>query len=67
MVAPSPRHRADILVGGYFTRSFSTEGGTVSKTALRWYFGRWLLHAQFSTEGGKGGTVSKIAHIAERA
>jgi hypothetical protein len=51
-VALSPRLRcAGTLVGGYFTGSFSTDGGSLSKTALRWYFARWLLHGQLQYRG----------------
>jgi hypothetical protein len=39
------------LVGGQSTGSYSTEGGTVSKMVLRWYFGRWLVHGQLQHRG----------------
>jgi hypothetical protein len=35
-----------------------TEGGAVSETALRWYFGRGLVHGKFSIECG---AVAKTA------
>jgi hypothetical protein len=60
-VALSPRLRcAGTLVGYQSTGKFGTgtEGGAVSETTLRWYFGRGLVHGKFSTEGG---AVAKTA------
>ena len=42
---------ADTLVNGQSLGSLSTEDGTVSKTALRWYFGRWPAHGQVRYRG----------------
>jgi hypothetical protein len=64
-VALSPRLRcAGTLVGYQSTGKFGTEGGAVSETALRWYFGRWLVHGKFSIEAG---AVAKTAYTAEAA
>jgi hypothetical protein len=57
----SPRLRcAGTLVDCQSMGKFGTgtEGGAVSETALRWYFGRGLVHGKFSTEGG---AVAKTA------